>query len=150
MRVLVVFAIFVFGFAPLAQAHGPLVVKASPHSVAVTLDRLAAVLEKKGVTVFARIDHAAGAQSIGATLRPTQVLIFGNPKLGTPLMQSVQMIGLDLPLKALAWQDEAGKVWLAYTKPAVLAQRFHVADRPEIVKKITGALDKLTNAALKP
>ncbi len=150
MRFLAVFLIAVFALGPLARANDALVVKPSPHSVAKTLDRLSAVMKKKGVTVFARIDHTAGAKKIDADLRPTQLLIFGNPKLGTPMMQSNQQIGLDLPLKALAWQDAGGKVWLAYTKPAALAERFAVTDRDAVVKKMTGALDNLTNAALKP
>jgi uncharacterized protein (DUF302 family) len=87
---------------------------------------------------------------IDAKLRQTQLLIFGNPKLGTPLMQSDQKVGLALPLKALAWQDEMGKTWLAYTKPSVIAERFAIGDRDAVIGKITGALDKLTNAAIKP
>jgi uncharacterized protein (DUF302 family) len=96
---------------------------ASAHSVKDSLDRLEASLKSAGIAVFARIDHAAGAKSVGMDLRPTEVLIFGNPKVGTPLMQASQTIGLDLPLKVLAWQDAAGKVWLTYTDMAWLARR---------------------------
>ena len=149
MRILTVFLAATLFCVPAAFANDALIVKPSPHGVAKTLDRLAQIM-KKGVTVFARINHAKGAKSIGAKLRPTQVLIFGNPKLGTPMMQSNQQIGLDLPLKAVAWKDEAGKVWLAYTKPAVLAARYGITDRDGVVKKMTGALNNLTNAALKP
>ncbi len=88
-----------------------------------TMNRLEAAVRAKGMTVFARIDHAAGATGAGLSLRPTEVLIFGNAKAGTPLMQSVQTIGLDLPLKALVWQDASGKTWLSYNDPAWLAQR---------------------------
>ena len=150
MRIFIIVTIFLFGFTPLAMAGETLIIKPSPHDVATTIDRLAAVMKKKGVTVFARVNHAAGAKSIGKELRPTQLLIFGNPKLGTPMMQSDQKIGLALPLKALAWQDANGKVWLGYTKPTVIAQRFSISNRAEVVKKMTGALNKLTNAALKP
>ena len=79
-----------------------------------TMNRLEAAVKAKGMTIFARIDHAAGASAVGLSLRPTEVLIFGNSKGGTPLMQSVQTIGLDLPLKALVWQDISGKTWLSY------------------------------------
>lgn len=131
------------------MANDHLIVKKSPHSVAVTLDRLTAVLESKGVTVFARIDHAAGAEKTGQKLRPTQVLVFGNPKLGTPLMIADQRIAVDLPLKALAWQDASGAVWLGYTNPEALKDRFAIKGRDEVFKKMAGALDKLTGAALK-
>lgn len=150
MRGFIVLAILLFGFPALANAHEFLIIKPSPHSVAKTIDRLAAVMKKKGVTMFARIDHAAGAERVGAKLRPTQLLIFGNPKIGTPMMQSNQKIGLALPLKALAWEDENGKVWLGYTKPSVVAKRYKITDRAAVVKKMTGAMNKLTDAALKP
>src|ERR1700686_1133721 len=88
-----------------------------------TMDRLEAEIKSVGMTVFARIDHAAGAASAGLPLRPTELLIFGNAKAGTPLMQADQAIGLDLPLKALVFEDAAGKVWLSYTAPRWLAAR---------------------------
>ena len=92
-----------------------------------TMDRLEAEIKAKGMTVFARIDHAAGAAQAGLSLRPTEVLVFGNAKAGTPLMQSNQTIGIDLPLKALVWQDADGKVWLSYNAPSWLAQRHGLA-----------------------
>ena len=88
-----------------------------------TMDRLETQVKARGMSVFARIDHAAGAATIGVQLRPTEVLIFGNPTGGTPLMQAAQTIGLDLPLKALVWQDADGKTWLAYNDPNWLAKR---------------------------
>jgi uncharacterized protein (DUF302 family) len=88
-----------------------------------TVDRLLAALAKRNMTVFARIDHAAGAASAGLSLRPTEVVLFGNPKAGTALMQDRQSAGIDLPLKALVWQDADGKVWLGYNDPAWIAQR---------------------------
>src|SRR6201995_3185463 len=88
-----------------------------------TLNRFEAEVRARGMTVFAHIDHAAGATSAGLSLRPTEVIIFGNAKAGTPLMQSVQTIGIDLPLKALVWQDAAGVTWLSYNDPRWLAQR---------------------------
>ena len=98
--------------------------------------------------MFARVDHAAGAAKVGKTLPPTELIIFGNPKPDTPLMKSSRKIGIALPLKILAWRED-GKVKLAYTKSARLAQRYGVVDRDPIIQKITGALNNLTNAAIK-
>lgn len=113
-----------------------------------TIDRLEAAVEAKGMTVFARIDHAAGAASVGLPLRPTEVLIFGNARGGTPLMQSVQTIGIDLPLKALVWQDASGQTWLSYNDPAFLAQRHGLGDETGlVVGAMTAALDALAKAA---
>ena len=100
-----------------------LVTLQSSHDVATTLERLTAALEAKGVRVFARIDHAAGAASVGLALRPTTLVIFGNPAAGTPLMQAAQTVGIDLPLKALVWQDAQGVVHLTYNDPAWIAAR---------------------------
>ena len=95
----------------------------SRNTVKVTVDRLEASLKAKGITVFARIDHAAGAAAAGMPLRPTELLIFGNPTSGTPLMQVEQTIGIDLPMKALVWEDAGGDVWIAYNDPVWLAVR---------------------------
>jgi uncharacterized protein (DUF302 family) len=96
-----------------------------------TMDRLEAALRASGAAIFARIDHAAGAASVGESLRPTAVLIFGNPKAGTPLMQAGQTIGIDLPLKVLVWQDAAGAVWLSHNDPAWLAKRHGIGAEGE-------------------
>jgi uncharacterized protein (DUF302 family) len=90
------------------------------------MDRLAAAVTTRGISIMARIDHAAAAAAIGMELRPTEILIFGNPLAGTPLMQAVQTVGIDLPLKALVWQDEVGTTWLTYNDPQWLAQRHGV------------------------
>jgi uncharacterized protein (DUF302 family) len=127
-----------------------LVAKKSPHSVAVTLDRLSEALQTRGIGIAARVDHAGAAQKVGQALKPTQLLIFGNPKLGTPLMQSNRRIGLDLPLKVLAWEDDGGQVWLAYVKPDVLKSEYSVNGHDDIFKDMTQALDKLTDEAIKP
>ncbi|HTJ89965.1 MAG TPA: DUF302 domain-containing protein [Acidocella sp.] len=100
----------------------------SAHDFSTTLDRLSAAITARNITIFARIDHAAGALSVGLTLRPTTVLIFGNPKAGTALMQLAQTTGIDLPLKMLVWEDGAGKVQISYVEPAVIAARHHVQD----------------------
>jgi len=103
------------------------------------MDRLENLLKQKGMTIFARIDHAAGAAKIGQSLRPTEVLIFGNPQGGTPFMACEQTVGIDLPLKALVWQDAQGQVWLGYNDPEFLAQR-HGAVQCPVVQKLKKAL----------
>ena len=131
--------------AGLAQADS-FVRKMSPHSVELTIDRLAAAVEKAGARVFARIDHAEGAAGAGMELRPTTVLVFGNPGIGTPMMQSEQSMGLDLPMKVLAYEDRAGNTHLVYRDIRAVAAE-HGAEAPT-VSKAAGALDKLTEAAL--
>ena len=125
-----------------------MLVKLSVNNVIETMDRLEKILKTKGVTVFLRLDHAKGAKQAGHDLRPTQLLLFGNPKLGSPLMMSNQSIAIDLPLKAIVWQDSSGKVWLAYNKPSYLAKRFDIKDKEQVIKKMTGVLNKLTNYAV--
>ena len=136
-----------FFFVPVtgSAADGVIEVK-SPHKVGETVARLESVLTDKGMTIFAKIDHAAGATKIGETLRPTTLLIFGNPKGGTPFMQCNQTIGIDLPLKALVWEDETGQVWLGYNDPTFIAARHQTADCP-VAAKIKGALANFAKAA---
>lgn len=121
----------------------------SPHTAAATMDKLEVVVKDKGLKVFARIDHAGGASSIGESLRPTELLIFGNPKGGTPFMQCAQTVGIDLPLKALVWEDSAGQVWLGYNDPQYLADRHDVTDC-KVVKNIAGALDGIAKTVVSP
>ncbi|MGH1480408.1 MAG: DUF302 domain-containing protein [Geminicoccales bacterium] len=132
-----------------AMAAEGLVVKPSNHSVSDTIDRLQNVLEEKGLTIFARVDHQAGAAGADLELRPTELLIFGNPKLGTPLMTGAQTTAIDLPQKALAYEDESGNVFLAYNDVGYLMARHDIKDRDEVLGKIRGALDNFTNAATK-
>ena len=121
----------------------------SIHSVSVTIDKLEAVLNKKGMTIFKRVDHTAGAQKAGLQLRPTELLIFGNPKVGTPLMLCSQTAALDLPQKALVYEDEKGQVWLAYNDPAYMAKRHNIKDCDAAVQKVTNALAKFASIATK-
>ena len=115
-----------------------------------TMDRLESEVEAKGLTVFARVDHAAGAEAVGLKLRPTELLIFGNARGGTPLMEADQRIGLDLPLKALVYQDDAGKVWLAYNDPRWLARRYGLDATPAAnVEALSKALGSLAAGAAK-
>jgi uncharacterized protein (DUF302 family) len=132
----------------LTDAH--LVTLPSPHGVTETIERLKSILAQKGIHLFAHIDHAAEANKVGLPLRPTQVLIFGNPKAGTPLMQRRQTIGLDLPLRVLVWEDEAGKVWLTYYPPNLLAQRHHITDLDEAVRSLDAGMSALARAAIAP
>jgi uncharacterized protein (DUF302 family) len=115
-----------------------------------TMDRLETGVRTKGMTVFARIDHAAGAAEVGLTLAPTELIVFGNARGGTPFMQSVQTIGIDLPLKALVWEDAAGKTWISYNEPSWLAQRHGVANSDAIVGKMTDLLRAITTTAAGP
>jgi uncharacterized protein (DUF302 family) len=112
-----------------------------------TMDRLQAEILAKGMTVFARIDHAAGAAEVGLTLPPTELIIFGNARGGTPLMQSVQTVGIDLPLKALVWEDAAGTTWLSYNEPGWIVQRHSVANAEQVVSKMAAALSAISRKA---
>jgi uncharacterized protein (DUF302 family) len=150
MRKLILLVAALLTAAPaLAQPAGPdhLINRQSQHDVATTIDRLQAALEEAGITVFGRVDHAANADGVDMELPPTTLLIFGNPRLGTPLMESNRSIGLDLPLKALAWEDDQGRVWLTYTDPSALAERYGIEDRQEVVRRMTGALENFTTQA---
>ncbi len=111
------------------------------------MDRLEAEIRAQGMTVFARIDHAAGAAEVGLTLPPTELIIFGNARGGTPLMQSVQTVGIDLPLKALVWEDTAGTTWLSYNEPSWIARRHGVANAEPVVAKMTAALSAMSRKA---
>src|SRR6266516_4269217 len=115
-----------------------------------TMDRLQAEIRAQGMTVFARLDHAAGAAEVGLTLPPTELIIFGNARGGTPLMQSVQTVGIDLPLKALVWEDTAGTTWLSYNEPSWIAQRHNVADAEQVVSKMAAALSAMARTAANP
>ena len=119
----------------------------SKHTVTETIDKLEAVLNKKGMTIFKRVNHSAGAEKAGLQLRPTELLIFGNPKVGTPLMLCSQTAALDLPQKALAYKDESGKVWLVYNDPAYMAKRHNIKGCDAAVQKVTNALANFSRIA---
>jgi len=144
---LTLFSLMALVATPFAQADD-LIVRQSHHAVGATLDRLQQSLAKNpAIFVAARVNHTAAAEKVGMKLPPIEVLIFGNPKLGTPLMQSNARIGVDLPLKVVAWQDKRGRTWIGYTDPRKLAARYGIRDRAEVINKIYGALDKLTAKA---
>ena len=119
----------------------------SPHAAKETMNRFETNARQRGLEVFARIDHAAGALKIGKSLRPTEVLVFGNPQGGTALPECTQTAGIDLPLKALVWQDAQGQVWLGYNDPAFLARR-HGASQCPAVDGLTKALAGLAEATV--
>lgn len=128
-----------FTVAAAAEEH-PLVIRSSAHDVPATLQRLQEAVAARGAKVVTTVDHAAAARAEGLSLRPTVLVIFGNPKLGTPLMQSEQTAGLDLPLRVLVWEDADGATQIGYLPPAVLAARHGIADREEVVEKMAAAL----------
>ena len=116
-----------------------------------TMDRLESEIKSRGIAVFARIDHAAGAAQVSMSLRPTEVLIFGNAKAGTPLMQQLQSIGIDLPLKALVWEDANGKTWLSYNEPTWIAKRHGLSIQSQsTVNVLSEVLASLARGATEP
>ena len=119
----------------------------SAHDVKTTADRLEKVLKEKGMTIFARVDHAAGAKKVDQELRPTELVIFGNPKVGTLLMQCEQAMGLDLPLKALIWEDKEGQSWFSYDSPEFLKTKHDVKGCDPVFEKVKGALGNFAKAA---
>ena len=133
--------------ATITHAADGLISLKSPHNAKQTMDRLETTVKQRGLTVFARVDHAAGAAKVGQSLRPTEVLIFGNPKGGTPFMACAQTVGIDLPLKALVWEDASGQVWLGYNDPAYLAKR-HAVPECAAAANIGKALDGISAAVV--
>jgi YD repeat-containing protein len=146
----IVFATLVFIVSTSSALAGErgIVSKPSKYSVTETLNRLEGVLKAGGMTIFARIDHSAEAEKVGLQMRPMQLLIFGNPRGGTPLMVASPTAGIDLPMKALAWEDTSGKIWLTYNAASYLKSRHDIKGRDELLKTLEGALDAMTNKAL--
>ena len=134
-------------FSVSVNADNGMKVLESNHDVPTTVQKLVTVLESKGMKIFNQVDHAAGAASVGEELRPTTLVIFGNPKVGTKLMQCSQSMGIDLPLKMLVWHDESEKVWLGYNDASSLAARHSLPGCEGVVEKVNGALMKFATAA---
>jgi uncharacterized protein (DUF302 family) len=149
VRMLLSLFIF-FGLVSVAVADNGLVNVKSAHSVKDTADRLEKALTNKGMTIFIRIDHAAGAKKVGLALPPTELVIFGNPKVGTPLMRCSRGVAIDLPQKTLIWEDDQGQVWLTYNDPAYLATRHAITGCEAVLEKVGGALQNFAAAATKP
>ena len=139
-----------FFLTSLAYADNGIISVKSSHEVKATADRLENTLKQKGMTVFIRINHAAGAQKVGKKLRPTELVVFGNPKVGTPLMQCSQSTAIDLPQKALIWEDQEGTVWYSYNDPNYLVERHGITGCAEVIKKIEKALGNFAKAATMP
>jgi len=150
MRNVLVIAVLMILACPIAFADTGLVSVKSSHSVSNTMDRLEALLKKKGMKVFKRFNHAKGAKGVGVDLRPTELLLFGNPKIGSPLMKCAQTVAIDLPQKALVWKDEKGQVWLSYNAPSYLVSRHNMPGCEKVINKVTNALSKFAKGATKP
>lgn len=138
---------FLFAISSVALAADGLVQVKSALSAKETMDQFEGNAKQRGLTVFARIDHAAGAAKVGKTIRPTEVIVFGNPQGGTPLMECAQTAGIDLPLKALVWEDAQGQVWLGYNDPAFIAAR-HGAGQCPAAAGLAKALAALADASV--
>jgi len=134
--------------SPIGGYNGVVALK-SPYSASETMNRLEAQVKQRGLVVLARVDHAAAAARAGRTLRPTELLIFGSPQAGTPLMECVQTAGIDLPMKALVWVDVQQQVWLGYNDPEWLVQR-HTATRCPAAKTVADALAGIAEATVAP
>ncbi len=151
MRTTILALLLAIGLAvPAAAQIGGLVSLKSSHDVATTADRLESALQEKGITVFARIDHAAGARKIGQELKPTLLIVFGSPAMGTPLIQRSRTMGIDLPLKALIWEDKAGAVWITYNEPDYLARRHGITEMTDLIQKMGQAQANFSQAATSP
>ena len=142
-----ILGIFILVLAVPASADSGLIKIKSANDVTTTADKLVKALKGKGMTVFDVIDHAKGAAGVGIDLPPTTLVIFGNPKVGTPLMKCSRTAAIDLPQKMLIWVDESGQTWLAYNDPVYMARRHDVKGCDEAVKKVTGALGKFSGVA---
>lgn len=145
--ILAIPVIAMLGASPAGAAPQGTIQAESAFDVSATVDKLEAFVKDKGFTVFARVDHYAGGKRVGLAIRPTQLLIFGNPKGGTVLMQCSQWVGLDLPLKILVWENEVGKTMMGYNDPAWLAKRHQLDDcGAKVIRKIGGFMQKLTGS----
>lgn len=133
---------------PALAVEGMITIKSS-HSMSKTADKLEQVLLSKGMTVFQRIKHSVAAKKVGIELQPMELIIFGNPKAGSPLMKCAQSVAIDLPQKALIWQDKNNAVWISYNDPAYLKKRHNMQGCDQALNKVSGALSKLTAAAAK-
>jgi uncharacterized protein (DUF302 family) len=133
-----------------ATLSQPLTIVESRFTFKETGDRLTSELEKRGIRIAARIDHAAGAKSVGLEMLPTEVIMFGHPRLGTPLMMAQPFVAIELPMKMLIWQDSAGKVMIGYTPASTLKDRYQISGQDEVFKTMEGALAGLAKIASQP
>jgi len=130
-----------------ALAADGMVTVPSTHTLEETAERLESVLHEKGMTIFNRIKHSEAAAKVGIELRKTELILFGNPKVGSPLMKCQQSVAIDLPQKALIWEDDNAKVWISYNDPRYLEKRHNIAGCEEVIAKIEKALAGITKSA---
>lgn len=142
----IIFSLITVLFLTMTAQAENWIIKDSAHDVSTTADKLVAAVEAAGAKVFARVDHAAGARSIGAELVPMTLVMFGNPKLGTPILQAAPQAGLDLPIRVLVW-DEDGATKIGYVDPQDLKARYSIKTADKSFQMMAGALSKLTDAA---
>ncbi|MFT5697932.1 MAG: hypothetical protein ACI8ZB_000787 [Desulforhopalus sp.] len=148
MKQLLYTALFVFFMAiPAHATDGMISVQSTLKNVAETADRMESILNAKGMTIFNRISHSQGAESVGIELRDTELIIFGNPKVGSPLMKCQQSVAIDLPQKALIWEDNSDQVWISYNDPRYLEKRHNITGCDEVLSKIEKALAGIVKAA---
>jgi uncharacterized protein (DUF302 family) len=140
-------AVAALALTSIVSAQDGLIAVKSPMKAKATMDKFEAIVKEKGMNVFARVDHAAGAMKINKTLRATEVLIFGNPQGGTPFMECAQSVGIDLPLKALVWEDKDGQTWIGYNDPKYLAAR-HKTECAPVVENMGKAMNAFVQAAV--
>ena len=138
--------LILFTVLPLMAAEGLINVQ-SDFNVKETTDRLENILNEKGMTIFNQINHSDAAQKVGVELRKTRLIIFGNPKVGSPLMQCQQSVAIDLPQKAIIWEDDKSKVWISYNDPRYLGKRHNIIDCDEVITKVEKALSGITKTA---
>lgn len=148
MRFTLMTILMTLGLISTLTTEAAMISKKSPHSVAATMDKLEATLKEKGVWVVARVNHAAAAKKVGMDMRDTELVIFGNPVLGTPLMVNQQSTAIDLPMKILVWKDDKGQVWVGYNDPQELVKIHGLTGQEAIIKKMQGALENFSNAAI--
>lgn len=147
MKKLILAVLLTLSFAIPAGAADGIISVQSSFNVKTTADRMESVLKEKGMTVFNRINHSEGADKVGIKLRDTELIIFGNPKVGSPLIQCQQSVALDLPQKALIWEDEQAQVWISYNDPKYLEKRHDIAGCEQVISKIENALAGITKSA---
>ena len=142
----ITFLLILFTVLPLMAAEGLINVQ-SDFNVKETTERLENILNEKGMTIFNQINHSDAAQKVGVELRETRLIIFGNPKVGSPLMQCQQSVAIDLPQKAIIWEDDKSKVWISYNDPRYLGKRHNIIGCDEVITKVEKALSGITKAA---
>jgi len=147
MKKIILTALMIFFIAVPAAASDGLVNVPSTFNVEETADRMESVLREKGMTIFNRIKHSEGAANVGIELRKTELIIFGNPKVGSPFMKCQQSVAIDLPQKALIWEDDNAKVWISYNDPRYLEKRHNIIGCEEVILKIEKALAGIAKSA---